>query len=144
MDPTAIFSFARVKSPPVLMFSSQVAPPVLPAPHHSLQVSPWCQPDGCDLPRYLDPLHALLVHYCSMALIDCPMHWFINFTIRLIQFGPILLFWLAADDIGGVPRDRDIWRERSPGRAGDRETRDRPFAKPCAAWHIYQVCSLIC
>ena len=37
--PARLF-FTRVKSPPVLAFSSQVAPPVLPAPHHPLQVPP--------------------------------------------------------------------------------------------------------
>ena len=37
--PARLF-FARVKSPPVLAFSSLVAPPVLPAPHRLLQVPP--------------------------------------------------------------------------------------------------------
>jgi len=35
-------------------------------------------------------------------------------------------------------------RRKSGPRGGPRHARDRPFAKPCAAWHIYQVCSLIC
>ena len=128
MDPTAIFffarardrlpmrlSFARVKSPPVLAFSLQVAPPVLPASHRSLQVPPQrlvsdslqvpprCQPDGCDLPRFSDPLLALLVHYRS-ALIDCRC-----------TGSSILKFMWRAGAYDGVPGDYDRLRAAARG-----------------------------
>jgi len=41
-------------------------------------------------------------------------------------------------------RSRYMARRKSGSREGLGDARDRPFAKPCAAWHICQICSLIC
>ena len=38
----------------------------------------------------------------------------------------------------------DMTRRKSGSHEGPGDAHDRLFTKPCAAWHIYQVCSLIC
>ena len=131
MDPAAIFysfarardrlparlSFARVKSPPVLAFSSQVAPPVLSAPQRSSQVPP----------RRLvsDSLQVLAMESLATT---------IGYEWRRVEGRGVLV---AIDG-------PFMARRKSRSRGGPGDVRDRPFAKPCAAWHICQVCSLIC